>query len=79
MKTTLDIDEKKLEEVMRLTGARSRKAAVNYALECAARVERLRKLFEKPLPDEEYRTAVDPSYDLLTLRQKDVPSPHVDD
>jgi Arc/MetJ family transcription regulator len=77
MKTTIDIDEAKLADLMRLTGARSRKAAVDYALSCAERVERLRKLFEKPLPDEEYRAAIDPTYDVLTLREKDKPDSHV--
>ncbi len=64
MKTTIDIDEKKLESVMQLTGARSRKAAVDYALAGTERAERLRKVFENPLPDEEYREALDPAYDL---------------
>jgi len=77
MKTTIDIDEDKLTDVMRLTGAKSRKAAVDYALACAERVERLRKLFEKPLPDEAYRTSLDPSYDLLALRAKDKRGAHV--
>jgi Arc/MetJ family transcription regulator len=77
MKTTIDIDEAKLADVMHLTGAKSRKAAVDYALSCAERVERLRKLFEKPLPDEEYRTAIDPAYDILALREKDEPVSHV--
>lgn len=77
MKTTIDIDEGKLTDVMRLTGAKSRKAAVDYALTCAERVERLRKLFEKPLPDDAYRTALDPAYDLLALRAKDKRGAHV--
>jgi Arc/MetJ family transcription regulator len=77
MKTTIDIDEKKLTEVMRLTGARSRKAAVDYALTSTSRMERLHKLFEKALPDEEYRDALDPAYDLMAIRRKDRPKPHV--
>ena len=35
MKTTIDLDERRLSAVMKLTGLRTRKAAVNYAL-CAA-------------------------------------------
>ena len=77
MKTTIDIDEKKLAGVMRLTGVRSRKAAVDYALACTERIEHLRKLFEKALPDEEYRSALDPTYDLMAVRKKDKPSSHV--
>ena len=77
MKTTIDIDEKKLVGVMRLTGVRSRKAAVDYALECTERIERIHKLFEKALPDDEYRGALDPAYDLMAVRKKDRPTPHV--
>ena len=31
--------------------------------------ERLRKLFEKPLPPDTYRTAVDPAYDVRAARE----------
>jgi Arc/MetJ family transcription regulator len=51
MKTTIDIDERKLADVMKLAGVRTREAAVDYALTCAEKTERLRKVFEKPLPD----------------------------
>jgi Arc/MetJ family transcription regulator len=77
MKTTIDVDEKKLAGVMRLTGVHSRKAAVDYALACTERIETLRKLFEKALPDEEYKGALDPAYDLMAVRKKDRPTSHV--
>jgi Arc/MetJ family transcription regulator len=77
MKTTIDIDEKKLATVMRLTGVRSRKAAVDYALDCTEKNERIRLLFEKALPDEAYIAAIDPAYDLTALRGKDRPKHHV--
>jgi Arc/MetJ family transcription regulator len=73
MKTTIDIDDRKLRELMRLTGIRSRKATVDYALSRAGEAERLRKLFEKPLPDAEYEASLDPSYDLMAVRQSDKP------
>ena len=73
MKTTIDIDERKLSALMRLTGLRSRKATVEYALCRAEETERLRRLFEKPLPDEDYRTALDPAYDLAAVRAQDKP------
>ncbi len=79
MKTTIEIDEKKLERVMRLTGVRSRRAAVDYALTCTERTERLRKVFENPLPDEEYLGALADDYDLSALREEDVRDNHVDD
>lgn len=73
MKTTVDIDEEKLTGVMKMAGIKSRKAAVDYALACAQRIERLRKLFEDPLPDREYADALDPSYDVMAVREKDTP------
>ena len=73
MKTTIDIDEKKLNGLMRLTGIRSRKATVDYALSRTEDAERLRKLFEKPLPDEEYASVIDPAYDLMGVRERDKP------
>jgi Arc/MetJ family transcription regulator len=73
MKTTIDIDEKKLNGIMRMAGIRSRKAAVDYALSCTDRIERLRKLFENPLPDEEYANSLDPSYDVMVVRERDKP------
>jgi Arc/MetJ family transcription regulator len=80
MKTTVDIDERKLRNVMRLAGARTRKAAVDYALECTERMEKLRRVLEHPLPDEEYRGAVAEEYNLSDLREKDTPGRrHVDD
>ena len=80
MKTTIDIDEKKLTGLMRMAGIKSRKAAVDYALSCAGRMERLRKLFAKPLPDEEYADALDPAYDLMAVRERGKPGDgyHVD-
>lgn len=44
------------------------------------RIERLRKLFEHPLPDEEYANALDPSCDVMAVREKDKPEHkyHVD-
>jgi Arc/MetJ family transcription regulator len=73
MKTTIDLDERRLASVMRLTGIRTRKAAVDYALSAAERQASLDRLLERALPDQEYRTAVDPQYDVLALRRKERP------
>ena len=78
MKTTIEIDEEKLKRVMRLTGARTRRSAVDYALSCTEKAERLRTVFETPLPDEEYRGALDPAYDLASVRNVDRPAGNVD-
>lgn len=69
MKTTVEIDEKRLASVMKLTGLRTRKAAVDYALRAAERSASLDRLMEEALPDEAYRTAVDPHYDVVKLRK----------
>jgi len=80
LKTTIDIDEKKLTGLMKMAGIKSRKAAVDYALSCTERMERLRKLFATPLPDSEYESALDPAYDVMMVREKDKPGQgyHVD-
>jgi len=68
MKTTIDIDEKRLKRVMELSGLKTRKAAVDYALreaECAANVERM---VREAFPGDAYLDAVDPSYDLQRTR-----------
>ena len=73
MKTTIDLDERRLAAVMKLTGLKTRKAAVDYALCAAERQASLDRLLERALPDEEYRTAVDPRYDLVALRKRERP------
>ena len=73
MKTTIEIDERRLSSVMKLTGLKTRKAAVNYALCSAERQASLDRLLERALPDEAYRTAVDPHYNLAALRKRERP------
>ena len=68
MKTTIDIDEKRLKRVMELTGVRTRKAAVDYALREAEKAGRIDKLVREALPGSEFKDAVDPGYDILRLR-----------
>ena len=59
MRTTLDIDEGLLRDVLRLTGERSKSRAVNKALEDYLRSARLRALLDAPgriLLDEDWRS-----------------------
>ena len=70
MKTTVELDEKRLATVMKLTGLGTRKAAVDYALRVAERAASLDCLMERALPDEAYRTAMDPHYDVVALRNR---------
>jgi Arc/MetJ family transcription regulator len=73
MKTTIEIDERRLASVMRLTGLRTRKAAVHYALVAAERAAAFNQLMEQALPDDAYRSAVDARYDIVALRQRERP------
>jgi len=72
MKTTVEIDEKKLMRVMRLGGFKTRKETIDYALVEAEKKARLRVLEAKPFyvtQDE----VIDPKYDLRKLRELDTP------
>jgi Arc/MetJ family transcription regulator len=73
MKTTIDLDERRLAKVMDLTGLKTRRAAVDYALRTAERQAAFERLMERALPDEVYRTALDPKYDVEALRQRERP------
>lgn len=73
MKTTIDLDEEKLLRVMKLTGLKTRKEAINFALTETERAAKLKKLFSKPIPSKEWVDAIDPNYDLMALREMDKP------
>jgi Arc/MetJ family transcription regulator len=68
---TLWVDEKKLARVMKLTGIRTKTAAVDYALATAERAARREKLFVIRWKSEELAAAVDPAYDVLAIRHID--------
>ena len=71
MKTTIDIDEKRLKRVMELSGLKTRKAAVDYALRRAESVANIDRMVREALPDDTYLDAVDPSYDVQGTRMKE--------
>lgn len=77
MKTTIELDEKKLLRIMALTGLKTRKAAIDYALTQAERAAKLAKLFARPWTQQELETALEPGYDLEVLRERDKPA-HAD-
>ena len=78
MKTTVDLDDKKLRRVMELTGIKTRKQVIDFALTEAERLARIRKVFEKPFYLDPAGEVVDPGYDVVNLRQKEEPpdDPH---
>ena len=73
MKKTTELDESRLKRLMKLTGLKSRKAALDYALREAERAARVRRFLKSLLPDSEYSNAVDAGYDVLAVREKETP------
>ena len=71
MKTTIDIDERRLKNVMKLSGAKTRKAAVDYALREAEKSGRIDWLIREALPGSEFADAVDPNYDVRAVRNRE--------
>jgi Arc/MetJ family transcription regulator len=77
VKTTVELDEEKLLRVMALTGLKTRKAAIDYALTQVERAAKLAKLFAHPWTQQELEAAVEPGYDLEALREREKPT-HAD-
>lgn len=73
MKTTIDLDEEKLERVMKLGRIGTRKEAVEFALCEAERALKLRRFLRRKWSPDELKNAVDPNYDLMKLREMDKP------
>ena len=71
MKTTIELDEAKLERVMQLTGIRTRKEAINFALTEAERIAAIDSFYQKKFYVDETGSVVDPEYDVLAQRNKD--------
>ena len=74
VKTTVELDEQKLRRVMELTGLKTRKAAIDYALSQAERAAKMARLFDRPRrTKDELKSALDPKYDLMALREHEKP------
>ncbi|MBI3874427.1 MAG: type II toxin-antitoxin system VapB family antitoxin [Verrucomicrobia bacterium] len=75
MKMTMHIDEGILERVMKWTGAVSKTEAVDLALKEMDRKAKLAEFGKKGLglTRAEILEAVDPSYDLMSLRMAETP------
>lgn len=73
MKTTIEIDEEKLDRIMSLTGIGTMKEAVDWALSEALRLATIHRVMEEPWSAEEAREAVDPTYDLIAIRNSTTP------
>jgi hypothetical protein len=74
VKTTVELDKEKLLRVMQLTGLKTRKEAIDYALSQAERAAKIAKLFARPRRSkEELKNLLDPKYDLMTQREQEKP------
>jgi hypothetical protein len=74
VKTTVELDEQKLLRVMELTGLKTRREAIDYALSQAERAAKIAKLFSRPRRSkDQLKDLLDPKYDLMTLREQEKP------
>jgi Arc/MetJ family transcription regulator len=68
-KMTMFIDEKLLARVMEITGIKTKTEAVEFALRETERKAKITRFVARhPLAADEWTDAVDPAYDLATLR-----------
>jgi len=72
MKTTIDLDEKRLQSVMKLKSFKTRKEAIDYALIEAERRAKVDMLLREP-PLELKGPWVREDYDVKVLREADRP------
>ncbi len=78
MKTTIEIDEIKLERIMQLTGIGTMKEAVDWSLNEALRIATINRVMEEPWTPDEARSVVDPDYDLIAIRNRRTPVSYVE-
>jgi Arc/MetJ family transcription regulator len=72
MKTTIELDEEKVEKIMRLTGIGTMKEAVDWALTEALRIAEINRIAETPWDAAFLKDAVVPGYDVIEMRREPV-------
>ncbi|GAB4182168.1 MAG: hypothetical protein Fur0032_23270 [Terrimicrobiaceae bacterium] len=70
MKTTIEIDELKVEKIMRLSGIGTIKEAVDWALTEGLRIAQINRIAETPWDADFLKDAVDPAYDVIATRRE---------
>lgn len=70
MKTTVELDDKRLVDVMRLANLKTRKAALDYALVETEKMLRLRNLAARSFYDAA-GAVIDKRYDLKKIRSRE--------
>ena len=73
MKTTIDVDDKKLRRLMKLTGLKTRKETVDFALTEAERLAKVRRLLDGPFYVVAAGDVIDPGYDIVKMRKLEKP------
>ncbi len=73
IKTTIEIDEDKLERVMRLGNFNTRKEAMDWALTEAERIATLNNIERNPWSARVMEDMIDPDYDVMAVRALEVP------
>jgi hypothetical protein len=71
---TVEIDEKKLSRLMKLTGIKMKTKALNYALSTAEKSATRNKLISTSLAPKDLENAIDPRYDLREPRARAKPT-----
>jgi len=72
MKTTIEMDEEKLKRVMALTGLKTRKEAIDWALTEGERIARIDKIAGHPWDAARVMASVEPGYDVIAIRNQSV-------
>ena len=73
MKTTVVIDAAKLKRVMKLTGIRTCRKVIDFALDQAERLAQIERVFEGGFFLSGQGEIVDPQYDVQRMRASDRP------
>ena len=73
IKTTMEIDEDKLERVMKLGKFNTRKEAMDWALTEAERIATLNHIEANPWSSRVMEGMIDPDYDVMAVRQLEAP------
>lgn len=73
VKTTIEIDEDKLERVMRLGNFNTRKEAMDWALTEAERIATLNNIERNPWSARVMEDMMDPDYDVMAIRALEAP------
>lgn len=73
MKMTIVIDKAKLKQIMHLTGMKTRQEVVDCALDKLLHTAQLDKVFSGAFYEDGIEEVIDPSYDMIGLRNCEQP------